>query len=196
MDPIKTLGKILTSEEVARDAIHIAVLPVVAGEELNRGERVKLAYGTADVAIEAGDDYGVNSSIGIIDPFLSEYYVKKGQRCWLFLHPNTVTGMRHHWEHPAVDAVPQVAVMSDAKSRADLWLHQFAERWGFHYDDMIAVATNPNEERDWIIAHGHDLHSAGELGGDLHLFWQNLAVLTGQTFSAFHQERVTWSCSC
>jgi hypothetical protein len=202
MDPIKTIGTILTGDE-ARDAIHIAVLPVVCGEErgLQPGEAVTLAHGTSDVAIRARDDYGLMRSIGIVDPFIAlhqdadksgnvRWNVKKGERFWLFLHPNSVTGMRHHWQHPAVDRPAEV------RSDAEAWLHRFAEKWGFDYETLIRVADNPTGDWDYITAHGNDLHSTSELGEDYDLFWQNLALLTGRTYDVAHKERVHWSCSC
>lgn len=190
MDPIKTLGTFLTGGE-ERDAIHIAVLPVTAGEDLRPGDPVTLAYGTSDIVIGASDDYGVNPSIGIVDPFLAKDFatcrVTKGTRFWLFLHPNTVTGMRHHWQHPAIDNPPK------PQNDSELWLHQFAQRWGFNYDELLHAAVSGG---DYVVAHGRDLHSADELGADYDLFWQHLALFTGRTFDEPHRAKVSWSCTC
>jgi hypothetical protein len=92
MNYVPNLGH-LADNTARRDAVHVAVAPVVAGEELSPGERVALG--------KYGEAYGPTSKpIGIVDPFLTEN-VQRGQRFWLFLLPNTVTSLRHVWTHPA-----------------------------------------------------------------------------------------------
>lgn len=86
------VGKILNGTE-GRDAIHFALAPVIAGEDLLRGEKVCVESGLA-IARNCG-------SIGIVDPFLEEPQVPKGSRFWLFLYPGTITNLRHVWSHPA-----------------------------------------------------------------------------------------------
>lgn len=86
-DKIK-LGQKIT-EEVDRDAVHVAIAPVLAGEVLLPGARVNLRAGVA----MAGEP-----SIGVIDPFLINPAVR-GERVWLFLHPGTVNNLRHMWDH-------------------------------------------------------------------------------------------------
>ena len=83
----------LADADARRDAVHIAVAPVVAGCCLSPGEHVGLdADGRASRA--------VSGHIGIVDPFL-RCPVQKGERFWLFLYPGTVTSLRHVWTHPA-----------------------------------------------------------------------------------------------
>jgi hypothetical protein len=38
-----------------------------------------------------------------VDPFLADP-VQPGQMFWLFLYPQTITGLRHVWEHLAFRA--------------------------------------------------------------------------------------------
>jgi hypothetical protein len=90
---VPALGKLIESNAF-RDAVHIAVAPVVAGETLSPGRHVKLGD---DLRATSG---GASETIGIVDPFLTAD-VQQGQRFWLFLYPNTVTGLRHAWTHPA-----------------------------------------------------------------------------------------------
>ena len=189
MDPIKTIGQLLTGGE-ERDTIHIAILPVVAGANLYPGARIKLSFGSSELAIFARHEYGQSDSIGIVDPFLSHEHPKKGQRFWMFLHPNTITGLRHHWAHPAVDHPKH------PKNDSEMWLRQFAERWGFDYRAMLEVAMDPDGEEDYIVAMGQDLHSREELGEDHALFWHHISQLTGKNYDVAHQHKVGWSCSC
>jgi hypothetical protein len=94
MDIIKTLGKIITSDE-KRDAVHIAVAPVLAARKLYPGQRVGiLPNGQATIRSDGVEE------IGIVDPFLSGPVFEK-QRFWLWLNPGTVTSVRHDWTHPA-----------------------------------------------------------------------------------------------
>lgn len=86
-----TVGKLLTGSE-GRDAIHFALAPIAAGVPLEPGQHVGLfSDGTAKPT---------SPHIGIVDPFLRSP-VERGQRFWLFLYPNTITGLRHVWTHPA-----------------------------------------------------------------------------------------------
>lgn len=91
-DALETLGMIHFKPE-ARDAIHLAVEPVVAGEELQPGQKIKLLNGEA-VWAKRGD------ALGIVDPFLPRA-VQQGERFWLVILPRMITSLRHVWEHPA-----------------------------------------------------------------------------------------------
>lgn len=77
-DHTKLVGTILESDP-GRDAVHVALLPMLATREMKPGEHLKN---------------------GIVDPFLREP-VQPGQRYFLFLYPGTVTSLRHVWTHPA-----------------------------------------------------------------------------------------------
>ena len=94
------LGHEPTSEH-QRDAIHVAVVPVVASARLYPGQRVAV---TGKGEAGPGPDH-----VGIVDPFL-ETVVEERVRFWLYLFPNSISGMRHHWQHPKFDEhEPQVA---------------------------------------------------------------------------------------
>lgn len=95
MEPGTRLGKLIEDGERRRDAIHVAVAPVTAVERLSPGQHVGL--------VREGDVELVGSCaepIGVVDPFLTAD-VEPGQRFWLFLYPETITGLRHVWTHPA-----------------------------------------------------------------------------------------------
>ena len=185
---------IAENERVDRDAIHVAVLPCfVDSESMAPGERVKLVYGTNDRIISSS--YDDQNCIGVVDPFIPDWSIDKGARVYVFLKPGLVSGMKHVWECSQIDNPPMLT------SEAELWLRRFSEKWGFYYDEMISIATNPKEpdkygEFSYITAMGVDLHSSDELEEDYHLFWQNLAILTGRTFDDAHKAKVGWSCSC
>lgn len=91
------LGQLLDST-ATRDAIHIAIAPVIAAHSLVPGAHVGLN--------EKGEALYTASPIGIVDPFLAAM-VKAGERFYLCLYQQTVTDLRHHWQHPAFNVSAQ-----------------------------------------------------------------------------------------
>lgn len=95
-DALGTLGTIIDHTQ-KRDAIHLAVLPVVAkGKPLYPGDHVKLVNGEAYWT-------EVGQGTGIVDPFLTTV-VAPGQHFWMVVYPRTITSLRHVWDHPAFPA--------------------------------------------------------------------------------------------
>lgn len=180
------LGKLIKGE-AERDAIHIAVFPMIAGEMLYPQSRVKIKYGTKNVALDQPSWSG--KSIGIVDPFLIQP-VREGQGFYCCLYPNTVTGMRHHWQHPKID------IEFKEPSESEYWLREFCDQWNFDFDDLICSSTDREDDWPYITANGIDLHSKEELGEDHSLFWHHLEQYTNQKFDQEHRENFHWSCSC
>src|SRR5271155_4299986 len=90
-DALTTLGTIIDTT-AKRDAIHLAVEPVMAGEYLLAGFHV---------GRESNGLYTTKATkhLGIVDPFLKEP-VTPTQRFWLLLYPRQITSLRHVWSHP------------------------------------------------------------------------------------------------
>jgi hypothetical protein len=109
-DALETLGTII-DETAGRDAIHLAVEPVVAAHMLRPGDDVGF--------VEGGVGYCENP-VGIVDPFLKERWVQKGQRFWLVVYPRQITSLRHVWTHPAFEEHKNAPTQSKAESEA--WL--------------------------------------------------------------------------
>ncbi len=78
------LGQLITGP-AARDAIHVAVIPLTATRVLQPGERL---------------------TNGVVDPFLTAP-VQPGERYWFCLFPASVTNLRHVWQHPAFADEPE-----------------------------------------------------------------------------------------
>ena len=91
-------GKLITNGERRRDAVHVATAPVTAAEDLSPGQHV--GFIREDNLEWVGTS---TNPIGIVDPFLVDS-VREGERFWLWLYPNTITGLRHAWTHPAFAA--------------------------------------------------------------------------------------------
>jgi hypothetical protein len=102
-DALETLGMIHFKPE-ARDAIHLAVEPIEAGERLRPNDDVGIYNGKAyQAAIRDIDGQMVEvKALGKVDPFLpNNKFVQAGQSFWLVVYPRMITSLRHVWEHPA-----------------------------------------------------------------------------------------------
>lgn len=167
-------GKIITTKK-ERDAVHFAVIPTVAAAVLHPAQKVKLNENKEAIP---GDD-----SIGIVDPWLTTK-VKKGETFWLFVNPNTVTDMRHHWSHPVFDAEsPKVGA-------AKLWLMQFADEAGLDLDDLLDAAKRYLEYGDYMCQ--------GDRWDGFYCpeeFWDHYQVVTGEIVEKNHRGSF-FSCSC
>lgn len=97
-DALETLGMIHFKPE-HRDAIHLAVEPVMAGQDLQPGQQIGIKEG---LAWPVGYIFGVDEEVtcqGIVDPFLPRG-PKSGEFFWFIMNPRMVTSLRHVWTHP------------------------------------------------------------------------------------------------
>ncbi len=207
------LGHLITTPQ-NRDAIHVAVAPVEAAETLYPGQHVGLVAGSSTfggcVPPMVTGTIKV-PHLGIIDPYLTTK-VMKGDRCWMFLYPQTVTGLRHDWTHPAfsptvtppktekVPAAPQpkkpVPVESKRKpasvtpvidilavDAAETWLRSFAEGVAIDYDDLMEAA------QAWLSS-GHYYSEGCRLSGTVvpPEFWTHYETMTGTIVPHDRQE--------
>lgn len=93
------LGQLIEDGDRRRDAVHIAIAPATADTPLSPGQHVGFVQQGNLERMGPCED-----NIGIVDPFLKAE-VEPGQRFWVFLYPDTITGLRHIWSHPAFKAV-------------------------------------------------------------------------------------------
>jgi hypothetical protein len=193
------IGKLITEPNPQRDAIHVAVAPVVAAHNLNPGTHVSLD--------ENGRAVMDGLCLGIVDPFLKGT-VLAGERFWLFLYPGTITTLRHHWEHPAFVEPAEPAVDKVAESHK--WLDEFASTFARSYYD----ATEEPRERSIIT--GDELLNAmkdvvhGRGWGRITLnydtperaytwapeMWRHYEIITGEKVPAETKKESVFSCAC
>lgn len=171
------LGKLLESTE-ERDAIHIAIAPVIASEKLLPGQDVGFVK-DANCEIVGPSD----TPIGIIDPFLRGC-VSKGERCWLMLYPNTIKSLRHEWVHPAFGADDPAKAMSKA------WMENYASEIGQSYEDTIYHATEYLDHSEYLCEGGR---YEGEYVPDE--FWDHFQRITGRMVDS-NDRGSFFSCSC
>lgn len=168
------IGKLIpVGADVSRDAIHIAVAPVVVvgPQFLWPGERIKLTSPGSDKVRAAK---GKDDAVGIVDPFLPSEGLEPGQRFWMFLLPNTITSLRHDWTHPAF-TTSEVDPKTVQCSASEQWLRKFAElQADITYNELMTGA------RDFLDS-GEYLCDGGKWEGFYipDIFWFHYESVTG-----------------
>lgn len=187
-EPITTLGQILEGEQV-RDAIHIAIAPVVASHSLAAGDHVGLN--------DKGEADNEAAHIGVVDPYLKAK-VKKGQCFWLFLYPNTITNLRHQWSHPSFGPLDASKISHDdhvTKSKA--WIAQHAHDMGLSDDVLMEQATeflqDNSEWPDYVVQRGSERWRNTFNPTE---FWHHYEVVTGTKVPEKKRESSFYCCSC
>jgi hypothetical protein len=176
--PGPALGKLITTME-PRDAIHIAVAPVTAAEKLYPGNHLEFSIaGNVEQVVACNPTRG----IGIVDPFLTQP-VLPGQSFWMFLMPNTITGLRHEWTHPAFE--------QETKEISVWWLRDFTETYmhGLDYDEVVQGAIEGS------IYSGDDIDYPSD--DVVREFWKHIEIVTGQKFKFENVEAMhIFRCAC
>ena len=139
-EPVE-IGKLLPPE-AKRDAIHIAIAPVIANEVLYPGQHVGfVVQGNTELV---GDS---ENPIGIIDPFYPSA-ISKGHRVWLFLYPNTIQSLRHQWTHPAFGTE---TIRSSAQEEAKKWMKEYADKLDVSYGELMRAAEDYLKHDDYFV---------------------------------------------
>ncbi|WP_254218431.1 hypothetical protein [Burkholderia multivorans] len=186
-DALDTLGMILGPNE-KRDAIHLAVEPVVAADEFWPGERV--ALGPNGTACRAG------KIVGIVDPFLDDR-VRRGERFWLVVLPRTIRSLRHVWEHPDFPASETSesapgAPAGDAVSASRKWIEDFAGRIDQTYSRLMNAAENWLQYDDYTR---DDSEAYKAYWDEFPEFWKHFEIVTGKAVAEEKRESF-FTCSC
>jgi len=216
-DALETLGNLIDDTQ-RRDAIHLAVEPVVAGEDMDPGDHVTVREGTAWRADKPRN--WSNPPLGIVDPFLDRG-PRKGQRFWFVMYPRQVRSLRHVWAHPAFpdeagtsrgapdagqdedeknDGVLPAALRRDASEK---WLREFcsgADCPSYEYVmELIDKGELPSLEIEYYANGGeyteHHLHfegrnAHGEIPPE---FWDHAEIVLGRKLA---QRPAHFTCNC
>lgn len=186
-EPITSIGSLIPHGEIPeRDAIHIAVAPVVAMTLLVPGQHIGF--------IQEGDLrlVGTTSSklIGIVDPFLKQV-VQPNQSFWMFLYPQTITSLRHLWTHPAFKAEHKPSAGSSSES--ELWLRNFAQEAGVSYAVLMGGAEAfLDSGGDSYITTNYDTPTV--VWNKRHEMWHHYEIVTGTKVE--DHEATFFSCAC
>ncbi len=188
-DALATLGTVIDGTQ-GRDAIHLAVEPVIAAERLTPGQNVGLlSNGTASAFAEI--------KVGIVDPFVTRL-VQPGERFWLVVYPRKITSLRHVWSHPAFDDVPEVVADKEASdvriARARATIQMQADNHGITYDEMLEGAKDHAENGAYMVEGGR-WEGEGIYNDAAKDFWDAYEIVTGRTVDEDDRGGI-FSCSC
>lgn len=189
-DAVATMGAVLPDDVGGRDAVHVAVIAVVASQKLSPGEDVGVLHEQS-----GGDPMADPAAkpVGKVDPFLTKS-VQRGQRFWLYLYPRTITGLNHSWTHPAFP--DKLVVPSSQKLTSEQWIRNYAEEIGDGYLPLMAGADR------WVS--GGAYYYGPDQGGYHGLFegtdtnpefWDHYEVVRGVKVPEDKRERF-FTCSC
>ena len=177
MSNVPELGKVIDGNQY-RDAIHIAVAPVLATERLAPGEHIGF------VGVDKESVGRSKSPIGIVDPFLTGP-VFVGERFWMFLYQNSITTLRHEWTHPAFEPSP-----SASKSASVKYIENLASDVGLSYQALLDAA------KDWIRYEEYETGGSRMEGMVTPPeFWDHYEAVTGEKVEADKRQSF-FSCSC
>lgn len=188
-DALETLGTII-GQDAGRDAIHIAVEPVMAAHVLRPGDHVGL--------LPNGRAGYSETPVGIVDPYLKQT-VDAGDRFWLLVYPRQITSLRHVWVHPSfpdTTAKPEPLGILAAERDSEI-LQQGAAAKGIDLSLFMEAidywfTQNSGKNRTDSICFGDEIEY-NELPPD---FWDAYERVTGRTIPAEWREKVCFRCAC
>jgi hypothetical protein len=134
-DALETLGTIINAVSSERDAIHLAVEPVYAGEKLYPAQEVCLLKGP-DGLTYAYASLPSSKKLGIVDPFLKDP-VMKGDKFWFILKPRQITSLRHVWSHPDFEEPAAEVKTVEVTTEPELLLEEAKKIVQKEYPDVL-----------------------------------------------------------
>lgn len=188
-DAVATMGEVLPTDVGGRDAVHVAVLSVVASDVMYPGQDI----GIKPMALQSNEyiAYGdAEPFIGIVDPFIKGV-VKKGERFWMYLYPRSITGLSHQWTHPAFEDGAGVYARPGDRAASEAWMRAYADRIGPTYHSLMdAVENSRQRNQDHLTIYGQNAH--GDIPSE---FWDHAETLLGQKIPK-NERAEYFECSC
>jgi hypothetical protein len=183
-DALATLGTIIDDSQ-KRDAIHLAVEPVIAAEQLYPGQHIGFVKGLASTKAD--------KKLGIVDPFISGF-VPEGESFWLIIYPRQITSLRHVWSHPDFAETPvknPELPPTTPKEESQKWINDFADRIRQHPQSLMDAAHLWIEQNDYTYDNSETYKEHYE---EFPIFWKHFEVLTGLKPS--DPDDTFFTCSC
>lgn len=182
-DALATLGTIIT--EGGRDAIHLAVEPVIAGETLYPGQ---------DIGLKDGKAYGLPAqlnALGIVDPFIKGK-ITEGSMFWLIVYPRQITSLRHVWAHPDFDVEPVKVDIESEFHKSQAWIQEFAERIEQTYNRLMEAADSWFEYGEYTLDNSERYKDQWDQFPE---FWKHYATVRNVEVPEEKRDSF-FSCSC
>lgn len=184
-DALETLGNVIDNTQY-RDAIHLAVEPIEAGEPLSPGDNIGIIKGKAMRG---------KNTLGIVDPFL-ENPLQKGEWFWMVLYPRTIKSLRHVWTHPAFDNAA-IENLHELKALSKRWISAYAKEIGIDFESLMEGTRRWIKNKVHYCAYNsstewYDLLEDKTISEE---FWEHYENYTGETLSA-DVKTDFFSCTC
>jgi hypothetical protein len=181
-DALATLGNII-DETQKRDAIHLAVEPVIAATNLYPAQHVGIENGKATPFAA--------KKLGIVDPFLTGM-VPEGQRFWLIVYPRQITSLRHVWAHPDFpETISEKPTPTDPVEISKQWINDFADRIYQHPKALMDAAERWLDSEDYTYDNSESYKSHYD---EFPEFWRHFKVVTGR--GPKDESETFFTCSC
>lgn len=185
-DALATLGTII--QDGGRDAIHLAVEPIEAAEDLLPGQHIGIVDGKATTKTP--------NKLGIVDPFVGGT-IPEGKMFWLVVYPRQITSLRHVWSHPDFkDSESTKAKVIDVESNveaAQRWISAFAEQLGFSYTRLMEYADSWAWGEDDYTYDNTETYK--EYWDKFPEFWEKYEVIRGPLKAGVTKD-CFFTCSC
>lgn len=170
----------LIPEGTQRDAVHIAVAPVVSDSDLMLAPGQPITFARTSDTEHVIATYMAGNPIGIVDPYLKTF-VRKGDRFLMFLMPMSTTSLRHQWTHPAFGEEIPLKLTTLIESEA--WLRRWADDHDVGYEELLCAGDASRHT-------GLQLNNTLEVPDNV---WDHVEVVTGRKVKHRHEY---FSCSC
>lgn len=109
-----------------KDAVHVGIVAVRAGQPIAPGQRCTLNEYREAIPSESGE--------GVADPFGGR--ISTGQAFWLLMCQDQLPNVQHVWDHPTMDFSPPSR--ETVKNR---YLVDYAEGLGVTYEQLLAACA-------------------------------------------------------
>ena len=180
-DALETLGTIIKTGK--RDAIHLAVEPIIAGERLWPGHDVGIINGKATTK--------ATKKLGIVDPFIKGA-VPEGEMFWLVIYPRTITSLQHVWEHPDFSGYTGPSPEEIEKTQSEEWIDAFAETLSIETDELMDAAAHYTKTGNYTNLGSNENYS--DHYEKFPEFWAHYETVTGK--EPKHGNGNFFSCAC